>query len=154
MESWTIDNAYDDLIRLGIAPPNQIIGCSDDEIAEVMSDQGVTTLPTFYRDFLRVMGKRAGKLFPDSEIYYPDILGLKTFANGQLLSDPLPDETFIFSMYSEEQFMYFYINEDPNDPAVHFYHDEWSRFVWQQYKHFSDFLIECINGISPKRDHA
>jgi hypothetical protein len=85
MNSLTIDDAYRDLLR--ITNPSEIIGCTASEIEEVRLSQEVALLPSFYADFLRVMGKRAGRLFYDIDIYYPNILGLKKYAN-ELLQGP------------------------------------------------------------------
>src|SRR5688572_12766779 len=72
----TMQEFADLLIQRGMANPETITGCTPEEIDEVRQDQGVEQLPAQYEDFLRVMGRQAGKLLVGTDFFYPQILEL------------------------------------------------------------------------------
>jgi len=51
------DEVVNLLVRTKIAQPQEIVGCTEEEISELEQRVGLT-LPTAYRDFLRTMGHR------------------------------------------------------------------------------------------------
>ena len=55
------DEVVNLLVRTKIAQPQEIVGCTEEEISELEQRVGLT-LPTAYRDFLRTMGAQGGKL--------------------------------------------------------------------------------------------
>jgi hypothetical protein len=103
------------LITSNLTTPDNIVGCSDDEISELERATG-GRLPRSYREFLKVAGKRAGPLLSDTTAFYPKIIGLtqrtRDHFSGFL---ELPPNAFVFANHMGEAFLYFEMdgNEDP-----------------------------------------
>jgi len=64
------------LVESGLADDSTIVGCSPDEIAAIEASFGYK-LPESYRDFLVVMGKRAGCFMVGSDLFYDRLSGQK-----------------------------------------------------------------------------
>ncbi len=54
-----------------------IRGCTDEEILQVQTTQGVSGLPDDYHAFLRLAGRQAGELWTATEMFYPWLLKTK-----------------------------------------------------------------------------
>ena len=143
MQPLTIADAYRDLLRLRIATPEQIVGCTEDEIQQIKQRQNILHLPAFYFDFLRFMGHSAGNLFFRSGLaYYPDLLTLKNLAIAEPRVGTIPENAFVF-LVDDERFMYFLTSDESDDAAVHCYDDNQFRFNY--YGTYSEFLFERID---------
>lgn len=99
------------LIRRGLVDPGAVVGCSDDEIAELMRVQGVRSLPRSYRDFLSYTGRNPYWLAAE-EWDYQWILeegkatALELAAERRL--DPAPFvDAFVFETHHGYMFCYF-----------------------------------------------
>jgi hypothetical protein len=140
-----MDLARQRLRSEGVADDAAIIGCSADEVAQVVVAQG-TPIPWLYERFLRVMGKGAGDLLIGSDVYFPKVLGLRRAALG-LLADcghpfDLPQTTVVSLMHQGYQFLYFE-SAQPEDPPVMRFMEGWTA-PRQAYKRFTDFLDGSI----------
>jgi hypothetical protein len=110
----------------GIVKPEEFLGCSEQEIEEIMRAQNVAALPSVYLDFLRIMGKGAGEFMQELEIFYPDVVSIKDYVlkeivNNQRTNFKLPDTAFVFMMNQGYEFLYFDTNNVDGDPPVYHY---------------------------------
>ncbi len=107
------------------------VGCTDDEINQMMTAQQVTQLPEVYRQFLLRMGKGESGIFHDHiDETYPALLDLKAEALFYLENEAqlipvnansrytLPADAFVFSGRLSEQFYYFLMDNLGEDADV------------------------------------
>jgi hypothetical protein len=81
-----VKSLLDGLVTSGALRPDDLIGCSPEEIEQVRLDQRVSCLPDEYVCFLRLAGRGAGELLRGSDAFYPQLLGIKSDV-GALLTD-------------------------------------------------------------------
>src|SRR3954464_9362732 len=99
-----------EMVRAGLARPDELRGCAETEIASIEEQFGVV-LPSAYRDWLLAMGKGAGQYLMGTDAFFPTVLTLRSWAeelleeNGQPFE--LPAACFVFLMHQGYQFMYF-----------------------------------------------
>lgn len=79
-----IEQLVERLISSGVASQDTIVGCSEDEVAKLRADHGVQRLPEQYEQFLRVMGRGAGRLLRGTDFFYPHIFDLDESGRGLL----------------------------------------------------------------------
>ncbi|WP_156161415.1 SMI1/KNR4 family protein [Nocardia vulneris] len=64
-----------DLVESGFAKAGEIVGCTADEVAEVVAmAPGAFPVPDEYLAFLAVLGKSAGTFFVGTDLFYPALL--------------------------------------------------------------------------------
>ena len=116
----TIEDFQNDIIRVGLAKPSEMTGCSQEEIERLMIHQGVNHLPPFYREFLERMGKNSGKYEIGARFLFDDLFSLKeqVQAIAKNADWVLPDDAFVFSGSIDNQFLFFQ-TEESDDPAVY-----------------------------------
>jgi hypothetical protein len=136
----------DRLVSSGLARKQEIFGCSAGEIRQLEASIGVP-LPGLYRGFLEVMGRGAGDFLIGSDLFFPEVMGLRAAAEG-LLADccpgvSLPENALVFFMHQGYQFLYMLTGEGEDDPPVYYYLEgkEAPELKWP---HFSAFLIGCL----------
>ena len=143
-------NLIQRLSELDITHRTEISPCIDSEIDKVEASQNVS-LPPVYRDFLKLMGRGAGRFFRGSDLYYPDVLTLGEQAKHLLKEDgqpfELPDDAFVFLVHQGYQFFYFRTGSGDEDPVVYGYMEGEGKAIKRWIK-FSDFLVAGIE------DHA
>lgn len=86
-----------------------VAGLSDGEIEEVSLDQATEELPGEWREFLSLMGRRTGGLlFQDTDLLYPEILGIKAEALDEFPSlrsrVACGDDLVVVGMYQDREF--------------------------------------------------
>lgn len=145
------------LILLGMAVPEQVIGCSLMEIEELKLRQGVKHLPACYRGFLNVMGRMAGKWLGGTDAFYPEILELKDWAKELLAENEsriqLPDDAFVFLMHQGYQFMYFLTGDCNEDPSVYYYTEilkDRPEMPQLRFSHLTEFLTDFLQVVRGK----
>ena len=135
---------YDLLITREIAQPDEIVGCSLEEIDTIKIRQSVQRLPLAYCEFLAVAGKQAGNLWRGCKYNFKYLHDLKSevmklmVAYGKPLK--LPEDAFVILI--EEGINFYWIltaNEDDN-PPVYGYAPE-PYFYGIHTKKLSDFLL-------------
>jgi hypothetical protein len=147
MATSFIDYLAEELVKLGVAQPQEFIGCTQEQVEEIKIRQHVSSLPSLYEEFLLKMGRSAGKFLPGPEHFYPIVLELKEVAVGilkeNLPSFVLPDDAFIFTENQGYEFMFFLTNEKSDDPPVFHYLEGDGKLrkeiAPQQWEHLSDF---------------
>jgi hypothetical protein len=148
----------EELIQLGIATQNKIVGCSLEEIDEIKRRQDVTLLPQFYEDYLLILGKQAGNLDIGSDCFYPRLLVLKEWANELLEENnahfKLPPDAFVIMMHQGYQFLYFLTQRQIDDPPVLYYTED-PEYVedlpHKLFEHLSEYLTGFISVAKNKQ---
>jgi len=150
----------DELIKLFIATPSIIEGCTEAEINGLKRQQQVDYLPAIYEEYLAVLGKKAGNLHIGSEAFYPAVRELKTAAERLLESVDypflLPDDAFVFYMHQCYQFMFFCTGSRDVNPHVYYFTidaDLRDQMPMLKYNHLSEFLSTFIADIQGKTAH-
>jgi hypothetical protein len=139
---------YSELIRLAFATESTIEGCSSSEIKEIEKCIDYP-LPFAYVEFLRVMGRQAGKLLIGTDIFFPQILECQQYAEELLAEDPsttfqLDDKTFVFMVHQGYQFMFFKLDSEATDDRPVYHYIEGGTTPTLAYDSFSSFLLSCI----------
>lgn len=109
------------LIKHELATSDELHGCSEKEIEALERHIG-TSLPKSYREFLALMGHKAGNFLRGSDFLYKDLFELTAFTKETLMKGPfqLPDDAFVFFSHQGYIFAYFRLS-DGNDPAIYTY---------------------------------
>lgn len=133
----------------------QIIGCSEKEISDIMRAQNVKKLPRFYVEYLKIFGKQSGDLFLGFDIDMKGIMGLKSKEHFERFIPhfQLKDNMFIFRGQQDHTFLYFLTDADPVDPPAYLiseltYEDDpelWDSLPYQDvhgsgWQHLSEIL--------------
>ena len=127
----------------------RLVPCSVEEV-HVLEEQLGRTLPAVYREFLLLMGQRAGGLLGGTNWLYEDLNVIQEDAVELMQRDRfpvlLPPDTFVFLMHQRYQFGFFRLTEG-DDPPVYFYmesDDEISLKI--SASHYSIFLFDIIEA--------
>ncbi|MDJ0717099.1 MAG: SMI1/KNR4 family protein [Prochloraceae cyanobacterium] len=143
---FTLSNFQNQLLETSLANSEKIQGCSTEEI-EIIESKFKLKLPTAYKDFLKICGYRAGKFYAGTDMFYPDILELRTYAENLLKENEvdfqLPEEAFVFSMHQGYQFDYFLADNQNDDPPVYYYL-EGENLPEKISESFSSFLLQSL----------
>lgn len=125
--------------------PGSLIGCTTDEIAEIERLAGAR-LPTVYREFMAMAGKRAGAPLTGTDYGYPTVLKLRSWAL-ELLSEcqvdyVLPANMFVFAMHQGYEFASFVVDATDDPPVYQFVEGEGQpRIEWES---FSTYLRDVL----------
>lgn len=145
-KEFVIDVVKNRLIALGVAKSEEIIGCSSEQI-KALEEHFSVKLPKLYREFLSIMGIRAGSFYVGTQIFYDSLFVLKEAAQSLLKFNKvpfvLPKDAFVFLSHQGYQFMYFCTDTNEDDPAVYYYL-EGEHNVVKYDDSFSDFLIKSV----------
>ena len=118
------DEIVEKVIEMRLATPTELIGCTAEEIEEIKAHQNVKRLPEVYLEFLRKMGKEAGR-FLDVDFFYPGLLKMKLEAQEILQdtapSQQLPDDAFVLYAHHGYEFIYFLTETALDDPPIYHY---------------------------------
>jgi len=146
-------NLVESLIAVGRVSANQVVGCSEQEIANIEARFGYN-LPGAYKDFLRTLGKGAGKFQNDCMWKYPELLedvpeatrGVLDNCNGTYKHTiELPKTAFVFLESGGSQIMFF-DTADGDDPPV-FLYEQGNQQATKWADSFSSWVAEYSNGI-------
>lgn len=149
MNNESIAEIKRNLLELGLVRPEDIIGCSPAEIAEIMQAQGVMRLPTVYRDFLSHMGRWAGLyLGMRDDFFYPLLLRAKADAiyilKGEKAPMQLPDDAFVFFAHDQRYMFYFFHTSHATDDVDYYYYMETDQ-TFTQHKSLLNFYQRSFN---------
>ncbi|MEH2210538.1 SMI1/KNR4 family protein [Nostoc sp.] len=122
---------------------NQLLPCSDLEIIQFEQQQGIT-LPSIYKDFLKMMGHGAGKFLRGSDCFYQHLPQIQEWAKELLVendfSEALPEDAFVFFMHQGYQFSFFRLSEGDNPPTYSYCEGQQEPYFVKSHDTFSDFL--------------
>ena len=142
------------IFELGLAAPEELVGCSDKEISYVEEKYQVK-LPESYKEFLRTMGKRFGRLVDTNEyrIDYDSVITMteeeqkfidECKAEGENIAD-LPNNTIIILGRSDNTQFYLIEAQGNTDSAVFYYNSD-TEVVEKEFDSFWDVLEMFIEG--------
>ncbi|AEI43818.1 hypothetical protein KNP414_05294 [Paenibacillus mucilaginosus KNP414] len=147
------DGLYRKLLDEGIAGPQEIRGCSEEELRNFEMENNLR-LPGSYRNFLLTAGHGAGRLLHGTDILWDQVTSLREAAEELLAENDesftLPEDAFVFSMHQGYAFMYFLLSDGEN-PAVYMY-VEGSGVPRKAYSSFDSFLLEELNLHSERQN--
>lgn len=138
------DTLFGKMYASELSKPDEVIGCSQSEIAAIETKFGLK-LPASYKAFLQRMGKCAGWLLEGSDFYYPDLLECRKAAEDLLRDDPafeLSGSDFVFLQHQGYQFLFF-DTAGTADPAV-FRFVEGDKQPLKVADSFSDWLATVV----------
>lgn len=146
MISAKIEAAKTKLIQSGLAEIDTTIGCSEQEIASV-EEAFSLSLPKEYRDFLRMMGREAGKFLVGTDYSFPTLLEFREDAERLLIENHadfgLSLTNFVFMFHQGYTFLFFDCKNGSDDPPV-FLYTESEAAVRQVGESFSEWLNVAI----------
>ncbi|MEV4598458.1 hypothetical protein AB0K15_13720 [Amycolatopsis sp. NPDC049253] len=137
-----------------------VVGLSDAELEEVRRDQNVAELPREWRRFMSLMGRRVGGLsFEDTELFYPQILGLKTEALDEFPSlrsrIAHADGLVVVGMHQEREF---YVMGGPHAAGVEVVRyvkgEEAPSHGWSSFTELLQYELSLLLGVEAERGHA
>jgi hypothetical protein len=142
--SQSVRQIFADLIEKRLLAQSQLRGCSELEIMQIERMHG-RKLPNQYREFLFIAGRQAGYLFQGTDIFYPTLLTLKSYAT-QLLEESsksalLPDKSFVYLVHCGYIFHYFCSDDD--DPPIYGF-CEGDSSIAESTLTFTEFLSQEI----------
>ncbi|MEV0675509.1 SMI1/KNR4 family protein [Actinosynnema sp. NPDC050436] len=103
------------LVDLKLAYEHQVVGCTEAEVAEVLKSARNFPLPAEYPEFLRRMGREAGRLLIGTDLHYPEVLDIPADAIAFAAEDAPqldPAGKHFFAAHQGYQF-YFFTREHP-----------------------------------------
>ncbi len=122
MKHW-IDDLAIRFIEMGIATPDTIRGCSEEELLEIEKFFNLK-LPGVYKDYMRKFGKASGAFLEECGIYYPNVLRNRERAETLLSNNTdyrLKQSDFVFITTYGYQFYFFDTeSESPNPPVFRY----------------------------------
>ncbi|MDS1272253.1 hypothetical protein RIF23_18345 [Lipingzhangella sp. LS1_29] len=69
-----------ELNRLDAGRPAEMEGCTEEELAQIEAESPFAPIPSDYRVFMRLLGRRPGLLFTGTDLTYPACLGTRQYA--------------------------------------------------------------------------
>ncbi len=119
MKNW-VENLAERFIEAGIATPEKILGCTDEEVLEIEKFYNLK-LPDAYKEYLLKFGKRSGDFLRECEIYYPHILENREAAETLLDANTdykLKQSDYVFIARYGCQFWFFQTEDRNPNPSV------------------------------------
>jgi hypothetical protein len=128
----------------GVAGESDLCGCSLSELEAVEEKLG-KPIPLAYRNFLKIMGRGAGRLFLGTNAFFPGILELTEIAAEIVSEDPshikLPEDALVLTMHQGYEFMFMRKSEG-DDPPVYHYLEGRGGFDKRQ-ERFTEYLSDA-----------
>jgi hypothetical protein len=141
-----VEAALNKLYESGLAFPDDLKGCTEEEILSI-EDHFQVRLPESYRDFLSLMGRSAGDFLVGSDYAFPKMFRFRKSA-GNLLQTYLPDfkldpMDFVFFHHQGYTYEWFRCRDRADDPPVIMFTDSEKepRIVRAS---FSDWLLRAV----------
>jgi hypothetical protein len=139
-----IDQLSIALVESGWATTHDIIGCSETEVGEVL---GLTQFrpPDDYLNFMKKMGRQAGRLFRGKTVFFPKMLESPEVA-AEIGNDPQEslalDNRFFFG-HHQGYIVYFFQKNCPavysyeerqSDTPAHKVSDSFTEWAWRYFR--------------------
>ncbi|MGJ3238825.1 MAG: SMI1/KNR4 family protein [Anaerolineae bacterium] len=114
------------------------IGCTTEEIENLMKAQGVSRLPRFYREYLEVMGKQGiMSINAGSDWSYERLLTIKQKWQASLKMNNfdfiIPEKSFIFFQHGGYDYRYFMTDHDNDDAPIYYWEEDDSEQGYRVY---------------------
>jgi SMI1-KNR4 cell-wall len=138
-----LDRVKNQLIELKLVKPDELVGCTRDEVSAIEQQLGIP-LPLAYQEFLLSMGHSAGQFLRGSDCFFKHLPQLQEWAIDLLqennFAQSLPEDAFIFFMHQGYQFSFFRVSEGA-DPPTYSYSEETDETSFiKSHESFSEFL--------------
>lgn len=137
------------VIDAGFATAYEIRGCSRREIVRLETDFAVQ-LPVVYKEFLSVMGRRAGSFYRGTDCFYVHLFDLREQLEALFEEDKstfsLSKDAFVISGHQGVIFHFFYTIEHQPDPPVWGY-CEGDMLPRKINDTFSEFLVAGLEDL-------
>ena len=141
-----IDNFSREVMRSGLCSWSSMRGCWGFEIRDLEARFNIQ-LPTLYKDFLKKMGKGAGKFMQGTDFFYKGLFSNREAMEEVLELDGQPfvlgKNVFVFSSHQGYIFHFFDNAKDVHDPPVYGYEEGNLKYDLIDDK-FSDFLLNIL----------
>jgi len=128
-----------------IGEDGDIKGCDSVEIQKIEQKEDVS-LPAAYVLFLQEIGKSAGDFLRGDDLYFPDMIGLKSGAKELIKESDatveLTDSDFVFADHHDYVYLYFDTNHS-EDPPVYRY-IEGDEEPEKVFEHFSEWVESSV----------
>ena len=100
MTASRIQQAVERLVSTGLATPSTIHGCTEAQVEALEAACGLS-LPMTYREFLRLVGKRAGAFLVGSDLTYETLIENQAAARDLAEESGLewPEDGFAFVLH-------------------------------------------------------
>ncbi len=154
MSKQLVETIIKRLAKAQVLTINNIKGCNELEIENIMDSQDVDFLPTTYLQVLTQMGKEGFDVVMDCACLCTDINGLKQSIFEEYYEDaysPITKGVFVFAEHMNAAFWYFHTVDKMDDPPV-FVYDDYSRKHVQHSQSFSEFLLNQVDQIVKQVD--
>jgi hypothetical protein len=142
-----IINLANSLVSTNVASPSEIKGCTREEVESLERREGIR-LPDLYKDFLRVMGKSAGRFLEGTDAFYRHLPHLRNGAEESLRESKssfrLPQNAFVFVSHQGYVFLFFIASES-EDPPVWIY-QEGEQSPVEKWPSLSAYLESVLVG--------
>lgn len=139
-----LDKVKKQLIDLKLVSPDELIGCTQDEVIQLEQELGVW-LPKAYQEFLLLMGYGRGKFLRGSDCFFRDLPFLKDWAIELLEENnfpaSLPEDAFVFLMHQGYQFSFFRVSEGEDPPTYSYCEGTNETSFIRSDDKYSDFLM-------------
>lgn len=138
-------------VEQGLVTPNDIQGCTEEEISVLMRAQAVGAIPDSYREFLAYDGRNPYWLSRTGEWDYEWLLEAKEIAREIVVEDYKRDFTpfedaFIFQTHQGYMFYYFQ-PDDLTEPDPHFWIYTGKEPVRDGGRRFTEWLQALANDL-------
>jgi hypothetical protein len=134
------------VINAGLCSGWKMQGCYDFEVRELENHFDLK-LPTVYKDFLKKMGKGAGKFMQGTDMFYRHLFDNREAFEEvlDLEGNPFSLDKNIFVFSSHQGYIFFFFNtvEDRFDPPVYIY-QEGNLKIERASEKFSIFLLTLL----------
>ncbi|MEU3024087.1 SMI1/KNR4 family protein [Nocardiopsis alba] len=132
-----------------------VCGISESELTELRTKLG-SPLPGAYEDFMRRLGRGAGKLFVGTDIFFPQVIDfqqdMKDFLIEEGVEEYITGESVAFASHQGYQ-VYWMSSRNEFDPTV-LMHQEGESHVLSRWESFSDFIwSHSTSARAPQIDH-
>lgn len=138
-----LDRVKKQLIELQLVKPDELAGCTCDEVIAIEQQLGIS-LPRCYQEFLLSMGHSAGQFLRGSDCFFNNLPQLQEWAVELLqennFAESLPEDAFIFLMHQGYQFSFFRVSEGADPPTYSYCEGTNQTSFIKSHESFSEFL--------------
>lgn len=138
-----LDRVKNQLIELKLARPEELVGCTHDEVSAIEQNLGIS-LPPAYQEFLLSMGYSAGNFLRGSDCFFERLPQIQEWAIELLqennFAQSLPEDAFIFLMHQGYQFSFFRLSEGADPPTYSYCEGTDQTSFIKSHESFSEFL--------------
>jgi hypothetical protein len=107
----------DELIKLQLV--DKVVGCSEDELKTLSSEQNLNYIPDLYRQLMLVMGRSGVEILFDGDCTFTVVKNLKKIIKQNPHVAPhIPDDALVF-ISDPGGFFFLPTNKQEDDPAVY-----------------------------------